>query len=707
MFQAFAQPVPNAGVDKAVLTIGTTNANSGDTTKNSQQWLNGTLSTGGGFPITTVLWTKISGPAGAIDTIYKGDQLNAVAARFNKSGTYQYKLTITNSNAQTASDTVVFTASKTPALIQPTGGLIIKQISCCEYSTNYLTSDNNIFQVVFNGSIKKLGMYGMTGDPVQVSGGQYWGSMVDNNGWGHILPHSVYYNELVWIPRDSTGALFDSLTYCQSYISSDFFLRNGNLYVYGTDRMGWYGPLGTAISKPLAVPMPSGGRYYTKITVSEGGVVGLANDGTVWQHRVNNKTPVQITGLPARPAIDICSERKGAHIAIVPDAGQPTTSGHPYGWGLTQFIGGSSGTTTVAADYRAIWNIHDVSNNVIPIKALAATDNSMHPIDTLGHLWGIGLNGGGEVGDGTELCNHAELWATPYAWNWSAGSFVTPAVDITPPATTFKKVFGGNAFGFGYAAIDALDTLWVGGRDKSFELGTMRTMSDGGNARPNMLDILAPFKLTPSPLYRTVVTVPVTLYTCNAGANQSITTSSTTVTATYTQTASYSFASGLWTKLTGTGGTITSPTSSSTTITGLSTGTYTYQFKMTDNNTATITDTVQIIVNTSTPPTVTITPSMQTIRLPVNSVSLNGGAVTSGGATVVSWTWSRRSGPVTFSFGTPNAQNTTVTFTGPGTYAFNLDVLDSNGNTGTQQATVIVLDYSRITLPAGCRFMAQ
>lgn len=702
-----AQPIANAGLDKTVLSTGALIGNNPaiDTLRAAQIWLNGSLSTGGGFPIISVAWTKINGPSGAKDTIFKSNQLNAVSYRIVKPGTYTYRLFITNSNGQSDDDTVVFTASKNPPLITPSAGLLFNWIGCNEYSTNYWTTDNNIFQIQFVGSIKMVGMYGMLGTPVIVGGGQYWGDMSCSNGWAYILPHVNYYNCVTWIPYDSTGTLFDSVNYAQSFISTDFFLRNGRLYVYGQDRFNWYGPVGTPVTKPLAVPMPSG-RFYKKITVSEAGIVGLANDSTIWQHKVGNKTPVQISGFP-RGAIDICSERKGAHVAIVPDAGQPATSGHPYCWGLVAFMGGGAGTTTTAADYRAIWNIHDVSNNVIPVKFVWATDNSVHPIDTLGHIWGIGLNGGGEVGIGSELCNHADLYQPPYAWNWSAGTFVTPAVDITPPGRTFKKGFGGNAFGFYSYAIDDRDSLWAWGRDKSFECGTLRTMTDGGNTRPNMLDLLAPFQLSPSPLYRSVVTIPVTLYTCNAGSNQSISTSSTTLSGSYTLTASYTLGSLAWRKLTGIGGSITSPSSASTTITGLSTGTYAYEFKMTDNNTATITDTVQVIVNNSTPPTVTITPSTQTIQLPVNSVSLNGSAVTSGGATIVSWSYSRRSGPTSFSFGTPAAQNTTVMFSGPGTYFFNLDVLDSNGNTGTNQAAVIVIDYSRAVIPAGAKIIAN
>src|SRR5882672_10805995 len=122
---SLAQPIANAGSDKTVLSTGALIGNNPavDTLKAAQIWLNGSLSVGGSFPITSVSWTKISGPSGAMDTIFKGNQLNAVSYRIVKPGTYTYRLFITNSNGQSDDDTVVFTASKNPTIITPTGGL--------------------------------------------------------------------------------------------------------------------------------------------------------------------------------------------------------------------------------------------------------------------------------------------------------------------------------------------------------------------------------------------------------------------------------------------------------------------------------------------------------------------------------------------------------------------------------------------------------
>lgn len=81
----------------------------------------------------------------------------------------------------------------------------------------------------------------------------------------------------------------------------------------------------------------------------------------------------------------------------------------------------------------------------------------------------------------------------------------------------------------------------------------------------------------------------------DAGADQSTTSTSVTLSGSATDPDGY-ISSYSWTKVSGTGGTITSPTSSSTTVTGLSVGTYVYRLTATDNTGATNYDEVQITI---------------------------------------------------------------------------------------------------------------
>lgn len=96
-----------------------------------------------------------------------------------------------------------------------------------------------------------------------------------------------------------------------------------------------------------------------------------------------------------------------------------------------------------------------------------------------------------------------------------------------------------------------------------------------------------------------VTTIANTPPTANAGADQTITlpTSSVTLNGSGTD-AGGSVASYQWTKIYGpAGGSITSASSASSSITSLAQGTYTYQLKVTDNLGSTSTDNVDVIVN--------------------------------------------------------------------------------------------------------------
>ena len=90
----------------------------------------------------------------------------------------------------------------------------------------------------------------------------------------------------------------------------------------------------------------------------------------------------------------------------------------------------------------------------------------------------------------------------------------------------------------------------------------------------------------------------------NAGADQSIILPVSSVTLSGSGTdPDGSIASYSWTKVSGTGGTITSPASASTTVTGLTAGSYTFRLTVTDNSGASASDDVVITVNQQPTPT--------------------------------------------------------------------------------------------------------
>jgi hypothetical protein len=186
------------------------------------------------------------------------------------------------------------------------------------------------------------------------------------------------------------------------------------------------------------------------------------------------------------------------------------------------------------------------------------------------------------------------------------------------------------------------------------------------------------------------------LPTANAGTNQSITLPTNSVTLSGNGTdADGTITSYAWTKLSGpSSGTITSAGSASTTVTGLAQGTYQFQLTVTDNQGATGTATMQVIVNVNIKPSADAGTD-QSITLPTNIVTLSGSGTDADG-TIVSYTWTKVSGPSAGSITDANSASTTVTGLVQGTYQFQLTVKDNQGAMGLATMQVIVNPITNI-----------
>jgi hypothetical protein len=179
--------------------------------------------------------------------------------------------------------------------------------------------------------------------------------------------------------------------------------------------------------------------------------------------------------------------------------------------------------------------------------------------------------------------------------------------------------------------------------------------------------------------------------TANAGPN--VTTTSTSVTLSGSGSdPDGSIVSYSWSRVSGSGGTITSPNSASTSVTGLSVGTYTFRLTVTDDKGATASDDVTIAVNSvppppNQPPTANAGPD-QTIHMPTRTATLSGSGSDPDGS-IVSYLWTKVSG-LGGNITSPNTASTTVTGLIVGTYVFRLTVTDNNGATATDNVTITV-----------------
>ncbi len=179
----------------------------------------------------------------------------------------------------------------------------------------------------------------------------------------------------------------------------------------------------------------------------------------------------------------------------------------------------------------------------------------------------------------------------------------------------------------------------------------------------------------------------------NAGSSQTITlpTNSVTLNGSASTAPSGSITSYQWTKISGpASGVITSAGSAISTVTGLTQGVYVFQLKITDNNSASSTASVSVTVNAAPLPPVAVAGDDQTIRLPVNTASLDGSKSTAPAGTITQYTWVKVSGPSNGNITNNSSAVTAVSNLAEGTYEFQLTVKDNLGSTSSDIVTIIV-----------------
>jgi hypothetical protein len=149
----------------------------------------------------------------------------------------------------------------------------------------------------------------------------------------------------------------------------------------------------------------------------------------------------------------------------------------------------------------------------------------------------------------------------------------------------------------------------------------------------------------------------------------------------------------LWSQVSGpNNSTIVNPGAATTPIKFTVPGKYLFQLMVTDDKGATGVDTVSVAVSGSRiegnkVPVSNAGPS-KTITLP-DTVLVTGSGTDADGS-VVAYLWSQVSGPAPSVITNPGTTSTGIKFTDPGTYVFQLLVVDDKGATGVSTTTIVV-----------------
>jgi ribosomal protein L14 len=149
-----------------------------------------------------------------------------------------------------------------------------------------------------------------------------------------------------------------------------------------------------------------------------------------------------------------------------------------------------------------------------------------------------------------------------------------------------------------------------------------------------------------------------------------------------------------WTRVSGpTTFTMGTAGAATTSLTGLVAGTYVFRLTVTDNSGATATDDVIVTVNpavVANQPPVARAGNDIVMTLPTNATTLNGNTSTDADGTIVSYSWSRVSGPTTYTFSSAGSAATGLNNLVAGVYVFRLTVTDNSGASSTDDITVTV-----------------
>ena len=454
-------------------------------------------------------------------------------------------------------------------------GLVIRKVAIAEYRTGYLYSNGGFYSfeqgkfIRYNFGERKI---------TDVCSGFNLLLALDDRGY--VWTTQLGVTSVVRIETDTTGGAFDKNEAIFGYANGHTSIRSDkSLWYWGDDTFHLFHSTGALRMRPVRIS--PAGMKVKKVVMSWFRIVALTENGEVWEWlRGKGVRPVRKL-LPGR-ATDIFNSQWDYAGCII--------MGYPYIWGTAFGFWGGSAEALEPFPLKNLWKM------TAPVKAIVASYNTIHYIDSEGRLFGIGDNVMGEIGNGIELVNQRHYTAR-YSWTFNKNEQLTGAPPIQiGKGIRWKALFADNFLAFYKYAVDEHDNLYFWGRDKALASGRGYINLEEA-IYPNALDVLEPTKVDPL----TAVFQPYhfQLPSLQVGPDQVITGSSvelkadarpamlvrsTLRAANGIDTLSYDIESYEWTVVRGGPCRIVTPHSAHTVVEGLQPGTYVFNLKTTDSN---------------------------------------------------------------------------------------------------------------------------
>lgn len=476
----------------------------------------------------------------------------------------------------------------------------------------------------------------------------------------------------------------------ECHLQTNLAVRSdGTIWVSGHDTGKW---LTTDPNRKITRWVKIPGQPTVKFkAVTKGGangngvLVATTETGEVWTLNDGSTTWVK-KSLPG-PVQKLYASESNFYIVLI--------NGEPYGWGQSRYLTGVTGNISGYIGLAPYW---DLKGKIID---LAVNGQTVHYIDDQHRLWGHGDNMQGEVGVGWEIVNRREIMNSKkwkqYVWPWATATmsnYYQPAFINKPqhilPGTLFKQVFGGGYYSFYKYAQDINGKLYAWGRNKS---GVQGTPAIGNESDlPNALDRTKPTLVDLN--YIIPVPSPFIPGTVSAGNDMTTMTNKIILIGNAlpgrSKNFSYTIEKYEWRQLTGPNCIIELPNSAMATVSSMQTGDYSFELKVTDNNGATMTDTVMITVAIrNIPPTVEAFCNT-TIG---NSTILIGKATDSDGS-IAGMEWNKASGPAGDSIKYFRSDAIRVSFSAPGEYVYRFTGCDDSRACVSVDVKLIVYENS-------------